>query len=207
MFPLFPLKLVAYPGETLNLHIFEPRYRQLVNECLEQNTTFGIPVFLNNALAGLGCEMEVTTLVERYDDGRMDIRTRGIRVFEVGEFVNPAPDKLYAGGEVDFWETPPESPAVLPALVTAVERLYQLLKSPLKFNPDFPQPYSYQIGHGVGLGLEEEYELLGLRTEFERQEYLLAHLQHVIPVMEDMERTRERIQMNGHFREFGELRF
>jgi Lon protease-like protein len=205
--PLFPLRLVAYPGEVLNLHIFEPRYRQMIQECLDQGTTFGIPTFMNDAVTDHGCEMQVTELVERHEDGRMDIRIRGVRIFQLHELYNPVAGKLYAGGEVDFWEAPEAHPAILPSLIELVNKLYTLLKEPLKANPDLPQPYSYQIGHLIGLQLEDEYELLTIKREFERQEYLMAHLQHVLPIMEDMERTKARIQMNGHFRTFGELDF
>lgn len=204
--PLFPLNLVAYPGEKLNLHIFEPRYRQLISECLEQRTTFGIPAYVNNTLPGYGTEMHISELVTRYDDGRMDIRTRGARVFRLLHFESTAPGKLYAHGDVHFYPKPDISPFVLPQLVDLVEKLYRLFKTDPPFNPDSPQPFSYRIAHGVGLSLEGEYELLTLETEPERQEFLIGHLLEVLPVVENMERTKERIRMNGDFREFGELR-
>ena len=83
---LFPLNLIVYPGEDLNLHVFEPRYRQLINECLEEERTFGIPAFINNKLPGYGTEMHVTTLHKRYPDGRMDIKSKGLGRFPTGEF-------------------------------------------------------------------------------------------------------------------------
>ncbi len=205
--PLFPLNLVVYPGEKLNLHIFEPRYRQLVNDCVEQEMTFGIPSYVNNALPGYGTEMEVTRVVTRYEDGRMDIQTRGLRVFHILEFENPAPGRLYARGDVEYSEPPVPTLTVLPELVESVQKLYKLFKTEQHFNPDAPQPYSYQIAHGVGLPLEGEYELLTLEGEVERQEFLLEHLQEVLPVVENIERTKARIQMNGDFRQFGQLNF
>lgn len=201
--PLFPLNLVVYPGEKLNLHIFEPRYRQLIGECLEQQTTFGIPAYVSNSLPGYGTEMQIAELVTRYDDGRMDIRTRGLRVFRLLDFENPAPGKLYAHGDVHFYPQPYKSPLILPQLIELVEKLYGIFKIEPPFNPDASQPFSYQIAHGVGLPLEGEYELLTLENETERQEFLLEHLQEVLPVVENMERTKERIRMNGDFREFG----
>ncbi|MBV6440486.1 MAG: peptidase [Haliscomenobacteraceae bacterium CHB4] len=204
--PLFPLNLVVYPGEKLNLHIFEPRYRQLIGECLDQQTTFGIPAYVNNSLPGYGTEMQILELVTRYDDGRMDIRTRGLRVFRLLDFENPAPGKLYAHGDVHFYPQPYKSPLILPQLIELVEKLYGIFKTEPPFNPDASQPFSYQIAHGVGLPLEGEYELLTLENETERQEFLLEHLHEVLPVVENVERTKERIRMNGDFREFGELR-
>lgn len=205
--PLFPLNLVAYPGERLNLHIFEPRYRQLISECVSNSTTFGIPAFLNGKLPGYGTEMEVVEVVSRHDNGSMDIKTRGLRVFRLTSFDNPAPGKLYAGGTVSLRPEPEERPYVMPELIALVERLYRVFDTELKANPNRAQPYSFQIGHGIGLPTEAEYELLTLKTEAERQDFLYEHLQEVMPVVENMERTKERIRMNGHFREFGELNF
>ncbi len=205
--PLFPLNLVVYPGELLNLHIFEPRYRQLIGECLAEGTTFGIPTHMEGNLPGFGCEVEVTELVKRYEDGRMDIRTRGLRVFSITDFENPAPGKLYAQGDVDLWEAPELHPPVEPILLDHVARLYKLLSAQLKADPDKEQPYSYQIAHGVGLSMEGEYKVLTMDTEKERQEFLLEHLAQTLPVLEDIERTRARIRMNGHFQELGPLKF
>jgi len=205
--PLFPLNLVAYPGERLNLHIFEPRYRQLIGECVADSTTFGIPTYLNGTLPGCGTEMEVVEVVTRHDNGNMDIKTRGLRVFRLSSFDNPAPGKLYAGGKVSRWPEPEEHPYVMPELVALVQRLYRVFDAELKAHPNRPQPYSYQIGHGVGLPTEAEYQLLTMEEEPERQDFLYEYLQTVMPVVENMERTKERIRMNGHFREFGELNF
>jgi Lon protease-like protein len=205
--PLFPLNLVVYPGEVLNLHIFEPRYRQLIGECLTERTTFGIPTHMEGSLPGYGCEMEVSELVKRYEDGRMDIRTCGLRVFNLLDFENPAPGKLYAQGDVDLHETPEVHPPVEPMLIEYVIRLYKLLSAPLKADPDKAQPYSYQIAHGVGLPVEGEYKVLTMETEKERQDFLLEHLAQTLPVLEDIERTRARIRMNGHFQEMGPLKF
>ena len=203
--PLFPLNMVAFPGEKLNLHIFEPRYRQLIGECLKNGSTFGIPAFINNRLQNHGPEMELTEMVKQYDDGRMDIRAHGLRAFRFSNFENPAPGKLYSRGNAIFYPAPDPAPPVAPALLKLVEQLCKLLDTTFPFRLDAPQPYSFQIGHSVGLPLDGEYELLCLENESERQEYLIEHLEHVIPVVENMERTKERIRMNGDFREFGEL--
>ncbi len=203
--PLFPLNLVVYPGEDLNLHIFEPRYRQLIGECLETGSRFGIPTFLDSTLPGFGCEMEIKELVRQYEDGRMDVRTHGLCVFRLLEFTNPLPDKLYAGGAVQRWPEPGEQLPVMPELVELVQRLYSLLEMPLKASPDYAQPYSYQIAHLIGLPLQGEYEVLTILSESERQVFLLEHLLRALPLLEEMERSRSRVRMNGHFREFGPL--
>ncbi len=197
--------MVVYPGEQVNLHIFEPRYRQLIAECVAEDRPFGIPTYLHDRLPGYGTEMLVTEVVTSHADGTLDIRTTGRRVFRILDFENPAPGKLYARGAIAYYPTPEEKSAVSSELVGAVEALYRLLLQPVKYGPELPQCYSYQIAHAVGLSLEEEYKVLCLETEAERQAYLLQHLQRVVPVVENMERTKDRIRLNGDFRTFGPL--
>ena len=203
---LFPLNLIIYPGEDLNLHIFEPRYRQLINECLENEQTFGIPAFLNNKLPGYGTEMHVTTLHKRYPDGRMDIKSKGLGVFRLVNFENPVPGKLYAGGQVELIEPGESFSAHGSALTERLEQLYDLLQ----IETDYAittENLSYRVAHKVGMSIEQEYELLTLETEAERQLFLIQHLNNVLPVVSDMERTKQRIRMNGHFKNLDPLNF
>ena len=79
--PLFPLQIVVFPNENLNLHIFEPRYKELINECEKEGTTFGIPAFLKQKVMEFGTELEVIKVEKRYGKGEMDIKTKGIGLF------------------------------------------------------------------------------------------------------------------------------
>lgn len=212
--PLFPLSLVVYPGEDLNLHIFEPRYRQLMNECMDEEKTFGIPSYIDNKMPGYGTEVHITTLHKRYDDGRMDVKTKGLRVFRLVDFQNPAPGKLYAGGSVQRLELNPADEArslgdgtYLTTLLDRLARLYDLLQIETDYSARSPEQFTYRVAHKVGLSIEQEYELLTLDTEGERQRYLIRHLDKVIPIVADMERTKERIRMNGHFKNLDPLNF
>jgi Lon protease-like protein len=204
--PLFPLNLVAYPGEKLNLHIFEPRYRQLIDECLDQGITFGIPPYFNSRLPGYGTEMQVTQLVKRYEDGRMDIRTKGLRVFRITDFMQEAPGKLYAGAEVVFVEQLYKTTEIMAGLLDKVKALHNLLETSVDFDAQQPN-FSYQVAHKVGLSIEQEYELLTIESEAERQVYLIKHLERAIPLVTEMERTKERIRQNGHFKNLDPLNF
>ena len=209
LIPLFPLSLVVYPGEDLNLHVFEPRYRQLIDECIAGEKTFGIPAFIDNKLPGYGTEVHVTTLHKRYDDGRMDVKTRGLRIFKLTDFQNPIPGKLYAGGEIDRLEPEVVLPTgtYLTQLTDQLRRLYDLLQIETDYDPEKSPLFSYSIAHKVGLSIEQEYELLTLATEVKRQRFLIRHLDKVIPVVADMERTKERIKLNGHFKNLDPLSF
>ncbi len=207
--PLFPLNLVAYPGEDLNLHIFEPRYRQLINECIDSDITFGLPPFIDNRLPGLGTEMRIRTLHKRYDDGRMDIKTTGLGVFRMLDFESPVVGKLYAGGIVEFLDTT-DTPAIdnpqLTDFIKRLERLYDLLQIEVDYDPMLPN-LSYSVAHKVGMSIEQEYELLTILTETARQQFISQHLDKVLPVVAEMERTKQRIRMNGHFKNLDPLAF
>lgn len=206
LLPFFPLNLVAFPGEKLNLHIFEDRYRELINECLDTGSTFGIPTFLDNRLPGCGTEMKVTALHERHEDGSMDVSTEGLQVFRIETFDNPVSDKLYAGGEITLLPEETDLIRPLPQLVQLLDTLYGLLDTAVSYDIE-QKPFSFQIGHKVGLSLADEYELLTLRRESARQQFLIHHLQKVIPVVTEMEQTKSRIKLNGHFKNLDPLNF
>src|ERR1041384_1114112 len=100
--PIFPLGIVVYPGEQLNLHIFEPRYKQLINECHEQKKPFGIPTVIDNKLQDYGSLMHIVEISAKQENGEMDIKTRGDKVFRILEIIKEVPDKLYSGAIVNY---------------------------------------------------------------------------------------------------------
>ena len=206
--PLFPLGIVVYPGEKLNLHIFEPRYKQLINECAEKKKPFGIPVVINNKLNEMGTLLEVVEISKVYDDGKMDIKTEGLKVFRMLEMIKEIPGKLYSGAIVNYPDNISKGNKILMQnLVNGVKELHKLLK----VEKNFPRPDDelncYDIAHHAGLSLNEEYELLELLQELQRQEYLKRHLKKVMPLMAEMEILKERVKLNGHFKHLGETEF
>ena len=100
--PVFPLGIVVYPGEKLHLHIFEPRYKQLINDCKESGKPFGIPTVINNKVSDMGTLVTLKEIVQTYDNGEMDIRTEGLEVFRILEIIKSVPDKLYNGAIVNY---------------------------------------------------------------------------------------------------------
>lgn len=206
--PIFPLNIVVYPGEQLNLHIFEERYKQLINESFQTQKPFGIPSVVNNNVTDIGTLVKVTEIVQKYDDGKMDIRTQGISVFRVLEVIKKVPDKLYSGAIVDY---PPNETqlkvSLMQQVISSVRELYRLLNISKELKKPDEQLSSYDIAHHAGLTLEEEYELLGLLREDQRLEYLKRHLNKIIPMINGIENLKEKIQMNGHFRELKGFNF
>lgn len=204
--PLFPLNLVAYPGRELNLHIFEPRYRQLVKDCLDQRTTFGIPAFIHKKME-YGTEVRILELSHTYDDGKMDIKTEGVSIFKVIDFKNPFRKKLYAGGPVMILENNMQGNAMRQMEMHDLAReLFSWLGSEdqIEITTD---TNVYALAHKVGLSPEQEYELLQILDEEERQVFLIKHLKEMIPALQKAELARERIRQNGHFKHLDPLKF
>ena len=203
--PLFPLKLVAFPGEQLNLHIFEPRYKQLIEDITATKGTFGIAVYLDK-LMPFGAEVELEEVSKVYEDGRMDIKTRGKRIFEMLSFENPMKDKLYAGGNVVFYENDPRvGESQYAEFIFYLKELFRLMEYQAEIVP--LQINSFTFAHKLGLNLTEEYELLQMTKESDRIKFLIGHMLKVIPVLRDIEIAKKRIQMNGHFKNLEPLDF
>jgi uncharacterized protein len=207
--PVFPLGIVVFPGEIVNLHIFEPRYKQLVGECHSEGKPFGIPTVIDNRLNEMGTLVRVTELVKQYENGEMDIRTQGLRVFRMLELIKTVPDKLFSGAIVNYPDNfeGPGKRALMTKVIQAMRQLHQLLN----ITKEFPKPdeelVSYDIAHHAGLSLEQEYELLGLLQEEQRQEYLKRHLGNVLPVIAEMETLKEKVKLNGHFKNLSSFKF
>lgn len=206
--PIFPLGIVVFPGEALNLHIFEPRYKQLVRDCFDNARPFGIPVVLEKGPAEMGTLVEILEIAKVYEDGKMDIHTRGLKVFRVLETIRSVPDKLYSGAIVTY----PDNHAVgqqplMRSVLNNIRELHQLLHVSKDFSKPDEALTSYDVAHHAGLSLQEEYEFLQLLREDQRQEYLKRHLARVLPVVNGMENLRQRIHLNGHFKELKGFNF
>jgi len=199
--PIFPLSVVVYPGEELNLHIFEPRYKQLIQECVAAKKPFGIPAVIGNNMNELGTLVEIVELTKTYDNGEMDIKTKGQKIFKILEVIKEIPDKLYSGAIVNYPKNVEHGNRLLmDKVIKALKELHKLLKVDNNFKRPEEELWSYDVAHHAGLNLDEEYEILGLINELQRQEYLKRHLVRVLPVVAEMETLKEKIKLNGHFK-------
>ena len=200
--PIFPLSVVVYPGEELNLHIFEPRYKQLIKECNEQKKPFGIPTVIESKLQDHGTLVHIIEMSKVYDNGEMDIKTQGVQVFRILELIKEIPDKLYSGAIVNYPHNHEQGkPSLMRKVMAGIHDLHRLLKVNKEFKKADEEIKSYDIAHHVGLSLQQEYELLALFDERQRQEYLKRHLAKVIPTVAVMEQLKEKIKLNGHFKD------
>jgi len=206
--PIFPLGIVVYPGESLNLHIFEPRYKQLINECDKEKKLFGIPAIINDQLQDFGTLVKVTEVIKVHENGEMDIRTEGEKVFRILEVIKEIPDKLYSGAIVNYPNNQQKGNAVfMQLLIKSIRELHRLLNISKDFKKPEEKITAYDVAHHVGLSLQEEYELLNLMDERQRMEYLKRHLTKVIPMVAEMESLKEKIKLNGHFKNMASFNF
>ncbi len=206
--PIFPLGIVVYPGENLNLHIFEPRYKQLINECYDSKKAFGVPTVFEGRIQDYGSLVEVAEIMEVHENGEMDIKTKGSKVFRILEVIKEVPDKLYSGAIVNYPENYEQgNPEIMRRVMNSIRELHKLLNVSKDFKKEDEEIKAYDVAHHVGFSLQEEYELLSLMDERQRQEYLKRHLTKVIPMVAEMELLKEKIKLNGHFKNLSSFDF
>ena len=197
--PLFPLPLVTLPGEYVPLHIFEPRYRAMVAQCLESGGEFGIVWLADEELKAVGCAVTIERVLERMEDGRLNILTRGTRPFEVRSRRDDLP---YPAGTVEFLadrDEPPDEGAV-----RAAREAYGALvldatdKAP---EPDrLAQMGAYEMAATIEFGLEAKQGLLELRSENARLRLLARLLRAARRRLEFADRAQARARSNGRVR-------
>lgn len=193
---------MAYPHEKLNLHIFEERYKQLIQDCHSNKKPFGIITAIDGKVKDFGTLVEVTEISKTYPDGRMDIRTLATKTFVVLELIKSLPDKLYSGAIVNYPDNAEyTNQRLMATLLKDVRYLHQLLKVSKDFKKPDDELVSYDIAHHVGFSLQDEYEMLELMHENQRLEFIRRHLAKTINVVLGIEKLKDKIKLNGHFRE------
>jgi Lon protease-like protein len=151
-----------------------------------------------------GSLVEITNLSKVYDNGEMDIKTKGVKIFRILEMIKEIPDKLYSGAIVNYPDNHQKGNSdAMRKLMDSIRDLHRLLKVTKEFKKEDGEMKCYDVAHHIGLSLEEEYELMSLMDERQRQEYLKRHLAKVIPMVAGMEQLKEKIKLNGHFKNLG----
>jgi Lon protease-like protein len=194
--PIFELPLVLLPGEQLPLHIFEERYKRMIGHAVEQEEPFGIVLRDSEGARSVGCTAKVEQVLERFDDGRMNILVSGVAPFRVLDRFE-APD--YPAGEVELVEAEVEGSDVNSA-AAARDAFAELAERALGERPDegeLEQASSYEIASRVELPPETKQELLELRDEDKRMQLLASALGSVEEALEQAEETSERASTNG----------
>jgi Lon protease-like protein len=199
--PLFPLNVVLMPGSPLPLHIFEERYKQMVNECLESGAEFGMVLADESGTRQVGCTAKIVELVQRFDDGRLVILVEGSRRFELKNIFTGKP---YYVGEVEYIEDGPEEDVTSLAeeCVALLERVVAAATEG-SVGIEIEPPYrnlSFAIAGRIEFDLETRQQILELPTEKGRLEKVKELLTETADRLERERKVREIAETNGHLR-------
>ncbi|MEO5910539.1 MAG: LON peptidase substrate-binding domain-containing protein [Pelobium sp.] len=207
--PIFPLKLIVFPGEQVNLHVFEERYRELFNDLRsDENLFFGIPPVINNEIHPVGTRLKLLQIVKEYESGEMDVITEGMDVFTIEDLQTNFVNKTYAGAKVELMEDDPAYDIIkFEQLQDHYEEFQSLLTQRKEIKNVNPNKYSFQIAHYSGLSEEQKIALLATPSENERQEIMIAHFKKIMPSMQHIQETQRRIVANGHFKNLHSFNF
>jgi uncharacterized protein len=198
LLPLFPLDLVLFPGGHLPLHIFEPRYREMISECLARRNTFGVVRAKEEGIAETGCSAEIISVNKKYDDGRMDIVTQGRECFEI---VQVNQERSFLEAEIIYL---PDEPGRAMAGETA--RAMQLHGEimtlaetrPINFAEVPETLLSFHLAGSLPVDLDFKQTLLETRSEAKRMHILIEFLEAILPNLRRTVHIRKKAGGNGH---------
>lgn len=197
--PLFPLSLVLFPGRQLPLHIFEERYKLMVARCVQSQAPFGVVLASGDGIATIGCTANILQIAKTYEDGRMDIVTRGESAYRILELNN---DEPYLQGDVEMLadDLQPGSAAAAKELHDLFEKCYRLFSdgsSPAD-EDDPAVSLAYQVAADLPLDLDVRQAVLEVRVEADRRQLLIERLKEILPELERIQRARSKVSGNGH---------
>jgi Lon protease-like protein len=199
LLPLFPLDVVLFPGAPLPLHIFEPRYKEMIGECLEQKLLFGVVRAQETNLADIGCTAEILAVTKTYDDGRMDIVTQGRDRFEILQLNQ---ERAFLRGEIMYVADEPEKPTQ--DEVTRAVDLHRQILALANSEQDLPEneesALSYHLAGSLPLDLDFKQKMLSLRSEAQRIQTVIAYFEAILPNLRRAVTMRQKAGGNGHAR-------
>jgi Lon protease-like protein len=193
---LFPLDVVLFPGAPLPLHIFEPRYKEMIQECLEQKKPFGLIRANKESLAEVGCTAVILNVLKKYEDGRLDIAAEGKQRFEIMQ-VNQ--ERSFLQGEVLFFDDEPSQIAQtdLHSVVQLHRQLFGILGQESQVDSQLAT-VSFHLANELPVDLDFKQALLEMKSESERVSTLIEYYKATIPKVERNLRVREKASGNGH---------
>jgi Lon protease-like protein len=198
LLPLFPLDLVLLPGTPLPLHIFEPRYREMVSECLDRSHHFGVIRGQEQELADVGCTAEILTVTKKYPDGRMDIVTEGRKRFEVMQLNQ---ERSFLQAEVLYLHDGPDIPSqdeIAQAVKLHGEIMTLAGAEPEKTSEINEAVVSFHLAGSLPLDLDFKQALLAMKSESERLRAVISFFETILPSMRRTVHVRRKAGGNGH---------
>ena len=197
-FPLFPLGLVLLPGELVPLHIFEERYKQMIGECLDEEREFGILWLADDELKEVGCAARVSRVLERFEDGRLNILAEGTTPFRMERRIG---DMAYPAGDVVLLDDDPETDEE--ALERARTTYADLVEEVTDSRPE-PETLSdlgaYGMAATVDINPAAKQALLELRSEAARLEQIEGLFAEALRRIRTAAKVAEQASGNGHLK-------
>lgn len=204
--PLFPLNVVLMPGTPLPLHIFEERYKQMINECLESGEEFGMVLSDEGGTREVGCTASISELVERYEDGRLVILVEGSKRFRLHNILSGKPaDKPYYVGEIEYLADDEPGEDLSELAEQNIALLERVVEAATEGSVDIEvePPYtnlSFGIAGRIEFELQTRQELLEIQHEKDRLERLKELLSEAAERLESTRQASEKARTNGHLR-------
>jgi Lon protease-like protein len=198
LLPLFPLDVVLFPGMALPLHIFEPRYKEMIGECLENDSHFGIVRAIKDGIAQIGCSAEILTVVKRYEDGRLDIVTQGVRRFEVLE-VNQ--ERSFLQAQVNFLPGGRDAEQDLKKKAFDLHQQLLLLAASGQSVPRLEPPeefISFYLISQLPVDLDFKQTILAFPFESQRLTTLIEYYEAIMPKLAKAIHAKKKSGSNGH---------
>lgn len=195
---LFPLDVVLFPGMPFPLHIFEPRYKEMISDCLTRNELFGVVRIKEEGVASVGCTAEILSVAKKYEDGRMDILTQGRRRFEILEVDQ---ERSYLRVEIIYLEDEPGLPTA--AEIERATNLHgEIMKlagaEPESTSAVDPEYISFHLASTLPLDLDFKQSLLAMKSEPERIQAVITYLETILPNLRRSVQARKTAGGNGH---------
>ncbi|MFI5087880.1 MAG: LON peptidase substrate-binding domain-containing protein [Terriglobales bacterium] len=197
LLPLFPLDLVLFPNVAMPLHIFEPRYKEMIGELLQSKEKFGVVRATEQGVASVGCTADIVAVTKQYEDGRMDIVTEGRDRFEVMD-INT--ERNFYRGEVLYFVDEPEPPVQdkIARLIEVHAEALTLLGATAEAPPADAKELSFMIAGAMPFDLDFKQTLLAMRSEVKRVEAVLEYYETILPSLRRAVKARRKSGGNGH---------
>ena len=190
--PYFPLNVALLPGEDIPLRIFEPRYKQLIEECHEGGKTFGIPFISESEMQLYGSEVKIRQVIAKNSKGEMVISVEGVSNFEVESFTDPVPGKLYSGGKIQTLNLcqPIKNPELIKILIHYSDHMDPSFLKNVKGN----EILITDVATALNLSSNDKYRLISSESDQFREQFLLGQMKYLIKL-----REQERLLNNDYY--------
>jgi len=189
--PMFPLNLLLLPGETTKLYIYEDRYKELVNDCLNNDAAFGIPFVEKGKIQKFGCEVKINRILKNYENGALDILVEGVDLFKLLEFTDVLKPKLYGAGLIDFINS--SERITLSNLQDATVNYFGSVQNKLVDYETVSHLSVYSVASALQLTHAEKYKLVAAVNP---QMHLLNLLNFIIHIINTEQKIKDRFAEN-----------